>query len=60
VMRVCGGEMKRSLLELVFFFVYWNLSSEIHACYAGALPLEPLHQPERSLLNSLVEGERDS
>jgi hypothetical protein len=44
----------------IFFCVYWNLSSEIHVCYAGALPLEPLHQPERSLLNSLVEGERDS
>jgi hypothetical protein len=32
-----------------FFSQYWRLNSGPHACEAGVLPLEPLHQPRYSI-----------
>jgi hypothetical protein len=35
-----------SLVLVFYFWQYWGLNSGLHACWTGALPLEPLHQPE--------------
>jgi hypothetical protein len=44
-MKKTTGKLLKLLLKNFIFWQYWCFNSGPHACWAGAVPLEPCPQP---------------